>query len=145
MYPSAAFINRECTPSHGNKGFNFTTDYGPVYVPQGMPVYVSILGLHRDEKYWPQPDLFNPERFSSNNIHSIFPFSYLPFGLGPHGCIGSRLGLLQIKLGLVHILKVSKVDRCAQTATQLKFDETSFMLQAKGDLLLRFQKVEKTN
>uniref|UniRef100_A0A1A9V3C3 Cytochrome P450 n=1 Tax=Glossina austeni TaxID=7395 RepID=A0A1A9V3C3_GLOAU len=127
MYPSAAFINRECTPLQRNKGFNFTTKHGPVRIPKGMPVYVSILGLHRDEKYWPQPDFFNPERFSSKNICSVFPSSYLPFGIGPHGCIGSRLGLLQIKLGLAHILKICRVEECSKTMAQLKFDEKSFI------------------
>uniref|UniRef100_A0A1B0G9Z9 Cytochrome P450 n=1 Tax=Glossina morsitans morsitans TaxID=37546 RepID=A0A1B0G9Z9_GLOMM len=91
--------------------------------------------------YWPQPDFFNPERFSYKNICSVLPSSYLPFGVGPHGCIGSRLGLLQVKLGLAHILRICRVEECFKTMAQLKFDEKSFMLKARGDLFLRFEKI----
>lgn len=47
MYPAAAFINRECTTEPLARGFQLTPD---LFIPHGMPVYVSILGLHRDPK-----------------------------------------------------------------------------------------------
>lgn len=66
--------------------------------------------------------------------------TYLPFGAGPHGCIGSRLGLLQVKLGLAHILRHYRVEQCQLTPNEIKFDEKSFMLQNKGGLYLRLIK-----
>lgn len=48
LYPAAAFINRECTPGRKSpKGVYLKSD---LFVPKGMPLYVSILGLHRDPK-----------------------------------------------------------------------------------------------
>ncbi|XP_037812133.1 LOW QUALITY PROTEIN: probable cytochrome P450 6t3 [Lucilia sericata] len=138
MYPAAAFINRECTPGKDSpQGFYLKPD---LFVPKGMPLYVSILGLHRDPKHWPEPHIFRPERFAPDNLPNIHPMTYLPFGAGPHGCIGSRLGLLQVKLGLAHILRICRVQKCTQTPTDIKFDAKSFMLQAKGGIYLKFIK-----
>lgn len=43
----------------------------------------------RDPKYYPDPETFDPERFSDDNKSNIEPMSYLPFGVGPRNCIGS--------------------------------------------------------
>lgn len=55
--------------------------------------------------------------------------TYMPFGTGPHNCIGSRIGLLQTKLGLVHILKNHKVEVCAKTPINSEFDPKALLLQ----------------
>lgn len=68
--------------------------------------------------------------------------TYLPFGAGPHGCIGSRLGLLQVKMGVAHILKICEVQQCDKTPKEIKFDPKYFMLQAKGGIYLKFTKHE---
>ncbi|XP_058984760.1 probable cytochrome P450 6t3 [Musca domestica] len=131
MYPAAAFINRECTAL---SGFRLNSD---LFIPHGMPVYVSILGLHRDPKYWPEPEIFKPERFLFKS-HKFDSTIYQPFGVGPHACIGSRLGLLQVKLALAHTMRRYSVKTCPQTVKNIKFDPKSFMLQAKGGIYLRF-------
>lgn len=46
-------------------------------------VWFSIYGLHRDPEYYPDPDRFDPERFSDENKRNIRPGTYLPFGIGP--------------------------------------------------------------
>uniref|UniRef100_A0A1I8PDH4 Cytochrome P450 n=1 Tax=Stomoxys calcitrans TaxID=35570 RepID=A0A1I8PDH4_STOCA len=135
MYPAAAFINRECTTRPRAKGFQLTSD---IFIPNGMPVYVSILALHRDAKHWHNPHKFQPERFVACNLQSINPMVYQPFGVGPHSCIGSRLGLLQVKLALAHILKLYRVYTCSSTAKEIQFDPRSFMLLAKGGIYLKF-------
>uniref|UniRef100_T1GP68 Cytochrome P450 n=1 Tax=Megaselia scalaris TaxID=36166 RepID=T1GP68_MEGSC len=64
-------------------------------------VYIPIYAIHRDPQYFPEPNTFNPERFIPENNPSM---AYMPFGLGSHNCIGKRLGLLQLKIGLIHVL-----------------------------------------
>lgn len=66
--------------------------------------------------------------------------SYLPFGAGPRGCIGFLLGLLEVKTGLVHILKNFRVETCSLTLPEMKFEETAFVLAPKGGIYLRFVK-----
>lgn len=55
---------------------------------KGVPIWIPIYGLHRDPKYYPDPQKFDPERFSDENKSSIVPGTYLPFGIGPRNCIG---------------------------------------------------------
>lgn len=57
-------------------------------INEGDGIWVPIYGIHRDPKYYANPDKFDPERFSDANKDTIQPFSYLPFGSGPRNCIG---------------------------------------------------------
>lgn len=52
-------------------------------------VWVPTLGIHRDPDNYPNPDEFNPERFSKEAIEARHPMTYLPFGDGPRNCIGT--------------------------------------------------------
>lgn len=61
----------------------------PLTISEGMPVFIPIRAIHYDPKYFPNPDRFDPERFSEENKHSIVPGSYIPFGIGPRNCIGN--------------------------------------------------------
>lgn len=84
--------------------------------------------------------MFDPERFSPENRKLHTPMSYLPFGAGPRGCIGTLLGLLEVKTGLIHILKNYRVEPCALTLPEMKFDAKAFVLTADGGTYLRFVK-----
>lgn len=64
--------------------------------------------------------------------------TYIPFGAGPHGCIGSRLGLLQLKLGIAHILKMYRVEMCSRTVKEIRFNPKTFMLESRDEIFLRF-------
>ncbi|KAI8038370.1 hypothetical protein M5D96_008264, partial [Drosophila gunungcola] len=136
LYPAAAFVNRECTSSEP-EGVSLQPHVDFV-VPPGMPAYISILGLHRDEKYWPEPYRFDPERFAPERTKDIHPMTYIPFGAGPHGCIGNRLGILQLKLGIAHILKLYWVEVCERTVAEIRFNPKSFMLKSQDEIYLRF-------
>lgn len=89
-------------------------------------------------QYWPDPGCFDPERFAPERLHNIVPMTYIPFGAGPHGCIGSRLGILQLKLGLAHILKLYRVEVCGRTVPEIRFNPKSFMLESRDEIYLRF-------
>lgn len=54
----------------------------------GQLVAISVHGIHHDEKYYPNPDEFDPERFTPENIAARPSFTYIPFGDGPRMCIG---------------------------------------------------------
>nr|CAH7739953.1 unnamed protein product [Callosobruchus chinensis] len=87
-WPSAVVMDRECTKPYTIQ----STGSGdpPVHLKEGDLIWFSVYGLHHDHKYFPHPQQFNPERFSQQMKEKIQPYTYLPFGLGPRNCVGSR-------------------------------------------------------
>jgi len=78
---------------------------GDVEIPQGSTVIVYVYGAHHAPRYWPDPERFNPERFTKANEKLNAPFTYLPFGGGPRGCIGGNYAMLQILMILSALLR----------------------------------------
>lgn len=131
-YPLLPFLDRRCVKDYQIPG----TD---VVIEKGIPVYISLFGLHNDTDYFPSPEKFDPERFSDENKDSIPNCCYLPFGDGPHNCIGARFGLLSSKAALVHILTDFKVEPTESTPLCVKFDPKGITLAPQGKLNLCFK------
>ena len=84
-WPPAVILDRVCTQPYDMKvdGRTYKMDVGDM-------LWIPVLGIHRDPKYYPDPERFDPERFKETNKAQINPAAFLPFGLGPRNCIGSR-------------------------------------------------------
>lgn len=54
-------------------------------------MFINVWGLHRDPKYYPDPDKFDPDRFEPENVAKRPDFTFLPFGEGPRMCIGKTV------------------------------------------------------
>lgn len=80
-YPPLPVLHRKCTK-------DCTIDEVGLTVEKGERTIISTLALHYDPEYFPDPEKFDPERFSEENKSNITPFTYLPFGDGPRNCIG---------------------------------------------------------
>ncbi|MGK7894096.1 MAG: cytochrome P450, partial [Xenococcus sp. (in: cyanobacteria)] len=84
------------------------------FIPQKTPVLVNYYSLTRDERYWQEPEQFNPYRFLDENgkLRRNLLDKFYPFGIGPRRCLGEYLGRLQIFLfftNLVHRCKFEQV------------------------------------
>ena len=64
---------------------------GDYVVPKETNVGVFVLSLHRDPQVFPDPETFDPMRFSSETCDKRSPFAYIPFSAGPRNCIGKLL------------------------------------------------------
>lgn len=82
LWPIAIQTDRDCV-----KDYTFDDERLKFKIDKGSNVVFSIYGMHRDAKYFPNPDKFDPERFNDENKHKILPF-FAPFGIGPRNCIG---------------------------------------------------------
>jgi len=81
FYPPAVATDRICHIDYKIPGTDFV-------LKKGEGVLIPILGLHHDPEFYPQPEKFNPERFSPKNKNKINPYAFLAFGQGPRNCIG---------------------------------------------------------
>jgi cytochrome P450 len=78
---------------------------GEVDIPRGSTVIVYVYGAHHAPRYWESPESFEPERFTKANEKLRRPFTYLPFGGGPRGCIGGNYAMLQMLMILSDLLR----------------------------------------
>jgi cytochrome P450 len=74
-------------------------------IPAGSWVLISSYLTHRLSEFWPDPETFDPARFSEEYARSRHPFSYYPFGLGPRTCIGNHLATVEVQLILAMMLQ----------------------------------------
>lgn len=75
------------------------------HIQKGTLIGVSFYELHRNPKYWENPDQFNPERFLGEQRKQSMQYFY-PFGAGPRMCIG--MGFAMYEMGLVLSYLVAK-------------------------------------
>src|ERR1022692_3573369 len=78
---------------------------GDVAIPRGSMVIVYVYGAHHAPRYWQNPENFDTERFTKANEKLRTPFTFLPFGGGPRGCIGGNYAMLQILMILRDLLR----------------------------------------
>lgn len=78
---------------------------GDVIIPKGSMVIVYVYGAHHAKNSWTNPETFDPERFARSNPNPPAPFTYIPFGGGPRGCIGGNYAMLQILMILSVVLR----------------------------------------
>lgn len=107
-------------------------DEKPVHLNKGDVIIMVMYGMQLDEKYFPDPDRFDPERFSKENRTNITPYSYLPFGAGPRSCIGNRFALLEIKILLFNILRYFEIVVVKKSVVPIKLARKQMNLNAEG-------------
>jgi cytochrome P450 len=78
---------------------------GDLAIPSGSTVIVYVYGAHHAPRFWQNPENFDTERFTKANDKLRAPFTFLPFGGGPRGCIGGNYAMLQILMILSDLLR----------------------------------------
>ncbi|NP_001165994.1 cytochrome P450 336B1 [Nasonia vitripennis] len=133
----AGTLMKVCTEEITLKGFDGIT----CNLKPGTRVFISLTGLHLDSNYWPEPDVFDPERFAPENQANRHKFTFMPFGEGPRMCVGMRLALMIIKLAIVKLLLRYSIEQSSKTKKPLVLDATSFLTYPKGGWWARFKKL----
>lgn len=101
--------------------------------------YIPIYGLHHDERYFKNPEKFDPERFSVENRDLIDPDTYLPFGIGPRNCIGSRFALMEIKTIIYYLLLTFDFEVTKKTQIPIKLSKNPTQLQTEKGVFVGFK------
>lgn len=121
LFPIATFMDRMCVKDFelpparpGDKPFT---------VKAGMNVWIPVIGIHRDPKYYENPLKFDPDRFYENHKAVTSSGAYMPFGLGPRMCIGNRFALTEMKVLLCHVLAKCSIKLTPRTITPLQLEK----------------------
>ncbi len=80
------------------------TTLGGYDMPAGTPVFVNIVATHRDPDVWPDPDRFDPARFGPDAPPRP-RFSWIPYGSGPHTCLGARHAAMIARVHVGELLR----------------------------------------
>ncbi|GFS53384.1 cytochrome P450 4c3 [Nephila pilipes] len=127
LYPSVPTIGRIL-----NEEFR----YDGKVIPKGTTVNFFIVSLHRNSEIYPNPEIFDPDRFTPENIRNRHPFAYLPFSAGPRNCIGQKFALLEEKAIIANVLRnFSLVSLDPRDKVQLKMD---FVLRPSEPIRMKF-------
>ncbi|KAK4878612.1 hypothetical protein RN001_011118 [Aquatica leii] len=133
-YPPLSFLNRVCTEEYLIPNTDIT-------LKKGTNVLISIMGIHHDPEYFPEPEKFDPERFSLENKQKLNHFSYMPFGEGPRLCIGSRFAYLQMRIALSSLIQNYKFTLNEQTKLPMKIDPKSLVIYPMDPIWLDVEKL----
>lgn len=101
LYPPAWMLSREP---------KVDTTVGGVPVAAGTLVILPVQFLHHDPRLWPDPERFDPGRFLGSDALRAPRGGYLPFGLGPRMCVGSRFASLELALILAGLLRAGHLE-----------------------------------
>ena len=111
LYPPAWIIGRQTVRDCQVSGYA---------LKRGEQILIAPYSLHRDPRYFPEPDEFRPERWE-NGLHESLPrYVYLPFGGGPRICVGNHFAMMEAVLVLGTIVRSARFARPAN-APALKF------------------------
>ncbi|XP_028157826.1 probable cytochrome P450 9f2 isoform X2 [Ostrinia furnacalis] len=111
----------------------------PYRLNPGDIVYNVVNAIQMDPEYFPDPEVFNPDRFFEDNKQNIKPFTFNPFGLGPRACIGMRFALLELKILLLELISNFKILKCEKTAEPIKLQAVDFNIKAQGGTWIKFE------
>ena len=100
LFPPAPLMIRKAKQDIVISGFN---------IPKDSTIGLWVYTIHRDPRYWENPDSFDPDRFRDENKHKRHRYAWVPFSLGPRQCIGNNLAFMEMKMMLIRILQNYRV------------------------------------
>lgn len=100
LYPPAAVIGRIARQD---------MTIGGEAIEAGSVVLIPIYAIHRHHALWPDPERFDPSRFTADNVQKRHRYAYLPFAAGQHICIGMGFALMEAAVVLATLLPAAKL------------------------------------
>jgi cytochrome P450 len=111
LYPPAWTTGREALEDIELRGHT---------IPKGSQLLMSQWVVHRDARFFPNPEGFDPERWSPERVAQLPKFAYFPFGGGPRVCIGNHFAMMEAALMLATILQRYRIELLPGQRLELK-------------------------
>ncbi|MFC5829438.1 cytochrome P450 [Nonomuraea insulae] len=133
VYPNAWIVPRQTVAD---------TEIGGVPIKAGSQVLISPYATHRLEEFWPRPTEFDPERWAGENT-GRHRYAFIPFGAGPHVCLGQHLFYVEASLVIANLLtRYRPVQTNPQKLTPVPGGAT---LRPKEKLFLQLHPIERNH
>ena len=132
LYPPAWVLERDSIAEDVVGGYR---------LPKGSLVGISPYILHRNPDLYPNPEGFDPERFSKAASAARPKYHYLPFGGGPRFCIGNAFALMEMQIIVPMLLQRFRLDLLPGFRLQL---DPSVTLRPKHGIDVRLRRAERS-
>ncbi|XP_055589835.1 cytochrome P450 9e2-like [Uranotaenia lowii] len=109
-------------------------------IEKDCAVWFPVSAIHKDPQYFPNPNKFDPERFSQTNRNNINRDAYQPFGIGPRNCIGSRFALMELKTIIYKLVQNYRIERYERTQVPIQLVKGLTGIVTENGMYLRFRK-----
>lgn len=134
-YPIVPFLTRQALSDYTVPGY-------PKYsLEKGTMIIIPALGIHHDPEIYPNPEEFDPERFSPEMVKQRDSVEWLGFGDGPRNCIGMRFGKMQSRLALSSIIRRFRILLSPKTKGPLIYDPVAPTLTTKHAIYLKLKAI----
>lgn len=127
LYPAAWIIGRHIRQDEIFEGKLLRKD---------SEIQTCIMELHRNAKYWSDPDAFKPERFLGESPEPQVKQAYMPFGAGPRKCIGNIFALLEMQVAIAKVLTKYRISLSDARQPAIEY---LFTARLKNPLDIRFE------
>lgn len=109
---------------------------------KGTWIKIPVIAIQHDPEYYPNPELFDPDRFAKEQLKNRHPMTSLIFGEGPRSCVGIRFAMMEMKICLGILLNNFEISFCPKTIKSIKFDVKHPMLCTEEDIFLKFHPIK---
>ena len=142
-HPILANLERVCTKEYSIDGLD-GKDY---VIREGDMIRVSNIGICNDEDIFPDPQKFRPERFLDDQEDEedwskrIYKNKNpLAFSLGPRNCLGMKFAMLEMKLGIIGLIREFRLIPGESTPEEIEWNPLSILGLAKDGLWIKCER-----
>lgn len=125
LYPPAYGFGREAVED---------CEIGGYFVPAGTTLLMLPWVIHRDPRFYDDPEAFRPERWATERAANLPRFAYVPFGGGPRICIGNQFAMMEAMLILATVAARFRLERLSEREVE---PFTSITLRPDGGVWAR--------
>jgi cytochrome P450 len=111
LYPPAYVVGREAVNA---------CEIGGYPIPPRAQVFMPTWVVHRDARFFEEPDKFRPERWTPEFINNLPKYAYFPFGGGPRICIGNTFAMMEIVLLMATIAQKFRLSLVTKHPVELQ-------------------------
>jgi cytochrome P450 len=133
LYPPAWTISRTAIEDDVIAGYD---------VPAGTNIMVSPYVIHRNPRYWPDPERLDPTRFAPEQQERRPKFAYIPFGGGPRSCIGSNFAMMELQIVITMLLQAFRTELAPQPPIER---EAIISIRPKGGIQFVAEPADRTD